>query len=101
MPIEADGCASCGIPFTMEAAASTAASGPESNALATAALTVGVLALLSSCLPVLAPVAIGLGIGGLRRAPNTVPGEGGRKMAVAGIVCGVASLLLGALIHLM
>ena len=97
LPVDADTCSACGIPFTMEGAAAIARTGPETNGYATAALTVGILALLSSCMPVLAPVAIGLGIAGLRRAAKTRSGESGRKPAIAGLICGLGALAVFAL----
>ncbi len=100
MPVDADTCTACGIPFTMDGAASVSRAGGPGNGLATAALTVGILAILSSCLPILAPIAIGLGIAGLRRAGQTQTAGSGRGMAIAGIICGLAALGLAALIHL-
>ncbi len=100
MAIDADTCSRCGIPFTMEGAASVAQVGPESNGLATAALTVGILSIVSACFPILGPVAIGLGIGGLYRAGKMQAGESGRKLAWAGIICGLAALGLFALFTL-
>ncbi len=92
MAIDANTCSSCGIPFTMEGAAAVAQVGPNSNGLATAALTVGILSIVSFCFPILGPVAIGLGIGGLYRAGKMGSGESGRKLAWAGIICGLASI---------
>jgi len=98
MPVDAETCSACGIPFTIEGASSIAQAGPESNGYATAAMTVGILAVLSPCLPILGPVAIGLGIAGLRRAEKIKTANSGRKLAIAGIICGVVSLGLFALI---
>jgi ribosomal protein L37E len=94
MPVEADTCGACGLPFTLEGAPPTAAPDPGENSLATAALTVGILAALSFCLPLLGPVAIGLGIAGWRRSNKVSQRGAGRNMAVAGIILGSASIAL-------
>jgi DNA-directed RNA polymerase subunit RPC12/RpoP len=96
MPVDADKCGFCGMPFTLEGAnvGGATAIEPVDNNLATAALTVGILAVLSFCLPILGPVAIGLGIAGVRRAAGMGPHGCGRKMAIAGIVLGSASIVL-------
>ncbi|MFQ5428834.1 MAG: DUF4190 domain-containing protein [Phycisphaerae bacterium] len=95
MPVDANTCAACGMPFTMDGAAAIAVGGSGSNGMATAALTVGVLSLLAwMCSPILGCVAIGLGIAGLRRAEKTGGLRTGRKMAIAGIVCGALSLAI-------
>ncbi|HVP12342.1 MAG TPA: DUF4190 domain-containing protein [Phycisphaerae bacterium] len=97
MPIDADGCTACGLPFTLEGATPGAvaisAEAMENN-LATAALTVGILSVLSFCLPVLGPVAIGLGIAGIRRAGKLRGAGSGRGMAIAGIILGAAAVVL-------
>ena len=94
MPIDADACTACGIPFTVEGAPTGEGPGPSTNGMATAALTVGILAVLSSCLPILAPVAIGLGVVGMKRAEAIRGGDTGRGMAIAGVVCGAAAIAL-------
>ncbi len=93
MPIDADSCTACGVPFTMEAASEVARSGPSPNSLATASLTIGIISVLTPCMLVLGLVAIGLGIAGLVRAENLGTARPGRNMAIAGIVLGVISLL--------
>ncbi len=96
MPIDANSCTACGVPFTMDAASEVARSGPSPNNLATAALTVGIISILAPCVLVLGSVAIGLGIAGVVRAENLGTARPGRNMAIAGIVLGVLSLGLGA-----
>ncbi len=100
LPVDSDACSTCGIPFTVEGAASVVQAGPDGNNLATASLSVGVLSLLTSCMPILGPVAIGLGVAGLYRAPKTPGGNTGRNLAVAGIICGVASLVICGVMNL-
>lgn len=92
MPVDADTCRSCGIPFTMEGASTIALVGSGMNGLATTALTLGILAALLGCLPGFGVVAIGVGLGGLRRAERLGPGRPGWGMSLAGILLGVASL---------
>jgi hypothetical protein len=94
-PVDADGCPACGMPFTLEGTkAGGVAAETRDNNLATAAFTVGVLSVLSFCLPVLGPVAIGLGIAGIRRAKRSGMYGSGRSMAVAGIILGAVSVAL-------
>ncbi len=100
MPVDADACTACGIPFTAEGASTGEGPGPSSNNMATASLTAGILAVLSSCLPILAPVAIGLGVVGIVRADAIRGGDTGRGMAIAGIVCGCAAIALFVLFQL-
>jgi len=90
--VDAHVCATCGMPFTMDGSAAIVEAGTGGNPLATAALTVGIISLLAACLPGLGLVAIGLGIGGVRRAERLGPDRPGRGMAIAGIVCGALAL---------
>lgn len=95
MPVDADACTGCGQPFTIEGASQPAgAVEPLDNNLAVAALTVGVLGVLSFCAPVLAPVAIGLGVAGIRRATRLGPLGTGYSMALAGIILGLVAIAL-------
>lgn len=94
MPIEANLCASCGIPFTMEGAASITRQVPETNQLATAALVVGIVGVATACIPVGGPVALGLGIAAYLKAGKIHPGHRGRGLAVAGIVLGLIAILM-------
>ena len=92
MPVEADTCKSCGIPFTMDGADAITRAAPLGNGLATASLTVGILALLTPCLPGAGLIAVGLGIAGLLRANRSGPERIGRGVAIAGIACGAVAL---------
>lgn len=93
MPIDAHLCTACGIPFTIEGAAAIYKSAPGGNSMATAALVAGMVSLpLFIAGVVLGPVAIGLGVAGLRRAGEEDRNGEGRKRAIAGIVCGGVSL---------
>ena len=56
------------------------------------ALTTGVLAVLTFCLPILGPVAIGLGWSGYRKA-GPYGTSGGRGMALTGMILGAISLV--------
>lgn len=95
MPVDADACGNCGLPFTLDGAeAPSPAAATMDNPLATAALTVGVLAALSFCLPLLGPVAIGLGIAGWRRSDRSGQYGAGRYMAIAGVILGAISVAL-------
>ncbi|MEK6642742.1 MAG: DUF4190 domain-containing protein [Planctomycetota bacterium] len=92
MPVDANLCGSCGLPFTMEGASTAAESVEYDNAKATAALTVGVLSLLTFCFPILGVVAVILGLRAMRDARRLGVQQSGRSMAIAGIVCGGLSI---------
>lgn len=78
------------------------AAAPATNGVATAALVVGLFALVLSIIPVINAVAVlgglvgvGLGIAGLRRARR---GAAGRGKALAGVLVSVAAALIGAVV---
>src|SRR6185503_2371966 len=84
MPVDANICRSCGIPFTMEGAAAVVETTSAGNGMAAAALAVGILSLpLFMCFP-LGIVAIVLGALGVTRAEKLGPSRKGRNMAIAG-----------------
>lgn len=93
MPVDANLCSSCGLPFTMEGATTAAESIEFDNTAASIALTVGVLSLLTFCFPILGAAAIIVGIRGLRNANRLGAQQSGRSMAIAGIVFGVTSII--------
>lgn len=90
MPVESETCSACGVPFTMEGAATMGWAESRGSGLATAALTVGILSILTFCAPILGVVALGLGIAALRRAGDSKAPS--RKLAIAGIICGLVSI---------
>jgi hypothetical protein len=69
------------------------AAAPASNPLAGWALGTGIASLPCCCLVVLSPVSIVLGVVALSQIKQN-PNQGGRGMAVAGIVLGCISLLM-------
>ncbi len=91
MPIDANTCSACGVPFTMEGVAGGAFLEPESNRLASAALIVGILAIIAPCQPVLGPIAIGLGVAGLKEALRIGPARPGFNHSIAGLALGTLS----------
>lgn len=99
MPIEANLCTICGIPFTIEGAATVTKTTSPLQIISTWALTTGVLALLSSCVPALGLLSIGLGCLAIRRARRrSIPAAAaGLPKAWAGIILGSVSLALFAL----
>lgn len=92
MPVDANSCGACGLPFTMEGATAVVHASEGSNGWATAALTVGVLSIFTFCFPVAALAAIGLGFAALRKSRHCDPAFSGRSMAIAGIVFGFIGL---------
>jgi hypothetical protein len=92
MPIDADVCSGCGIPFTMEGAASIAQPPQETDNLARAAMTVGIIGVLSAwCQPVIGLAALGLGIAALAKSRQRKYAKSGEKMAWAGIITGAVA----------
>ncbi|MFQ5412265.1 MAG: DUF4190 domain-containing protein [Phycisphaerae bacterium] len=100
MPVDSDTCGTCGMPFTMEGAAAIANTGPSSNHLAKWSMTIGVISVVTFCIPGLGLVAIGLGVKGLKRASNVGSERSGRTMALAGIVCGFVALGLNVMFYI-
>ncbi len=90
MPVESETCTACGVPFTMEGAATMGWAESRGSGLSTAALTVGILSVLTFCAPILGVVAMGLGVAALRRARRSKTPS--RKLAIAGIICGLVSI---------
>lgn len=75
----------------------------QSNGLAIAALVCGIIALLLSWIPfvnvlalLLGVVAVGCGIGGIRK--TRTPGVGQKGLAIGGVVTGVLALLVSVMI---
>jgi predicted RNA-binding Zn-ribbon protein involved in translation (DUF1610 family) len=94
MPVDVNTCRSCGMPFTMEGAAQIMEAGPITNNLAPIALTLGILSLPTFCLPILGPAAVIAGWLALRRARVLGPIGAGRSMAIAGMICGILSVVV-------
>lgn len=99
MPVDANMCSGCGVPFTIEGASAVVHSGPSPNGMATASLTVGIVSLLTACLPVLGAVAVGLGIAGVLRSEKLGSARPGRNLAIAGIVLGLLAMGIGAVMY--
>lgn len=99
MPVDANLCTTCGIPFTIEGAATVTNTVMPVQPFSTWALTTGVLAILSSCFPALGFLSIGLGCLAVSRARRrSIPAPAaGLTMAWAGIILGSVSLTLFAL----
>lgn len=93
MPVDANICSACGIPFTIEGASEISGSASNANSLASASLIVGVVSLPLFMIGVVpGPIAILLGVAGLRRAKRSGMKDRGRNLAIAGILCGAASV---------
>jgi len=94
MPIEANLCTACGIPFTIEGATHVARTQPTHQGFAALALSLGVLAIPSMawCAPVLSPLAVFFGILGLRAAKKGGPSRPGHTTSIAAIVLGGIAL---------
>jgi DNA-directed RNA polymerase subunit RPC12/RpoP len=95
--VESNVCSGCGMPFTLEGAEQAMALHHPSDTLANAALVAGIVSLLTFCLPLPAPVAVGLGIMAIRRSAENGSVYTGRKRGIFAIVCGVVSAAIYAL----
>ena len=101
MAIDADICSACGIPFTMDGAASVGHHAPETNGLAGVALTIGILALLTAVWqPVIGLAAAGLGYAGMSKADKLPGHRPGRGLSMAGLVLGVLAIIVFVAIRL-
>lgn len=92
--IDSNICDSCGMPFTMEGAAAIVEySSAQSNGLATASLTLGIISLFIFCAPGLGLVPMILGGLAIQKSTKMGTLAPGRGIAISGIVCGGISLL--------
>lgn len=96
-PISANNCKSCGMPFTMEG--TTIEASGASNGYCVASLVLGIIGIPTGCLILPALLAIIFGIVGINRINSSGGESGGKGMAIAGIVCGVIGLIIGAIVH--
>jgi predicted Zn finger-like uncharacterized protein len=90
-PITANNCKSCGMPFTMEGTTVEAAG--SSNAFCVASLVLGIISLVAFCFPVPAALAIIFGVVGYNQVTKNNGEGGGKGMAIAGMICGGASVV--------
>jgi hypothetical protein len=68
------------------------------NTLATASLVVGLVSILLNPIGAASIAAIVMGIVALRRAPSFAPSAARRGSAIAGIVIGIAAIVIGAIL---
>lgn len=97
MPVDANTCTACGIPFTLEGTQLVSQGTSEPNALASWALTLGVLSIPTFCFPPIGVVAVVLGILAIRRAGQLGESSPGKRMAIIGLLLGLLSLSLFAM----
>jgi predicted Zn finger-like uncharacterized protein len=90
-PITANNCKSCGMPFTMEGTTLEAAGG--NNPWSVASLVLGIISIPTCFIGLPAVAAIVLGAVGYNQLSRSESDNGGRGMAIAGIICGSLSLL--------
>ena len=95
--VDANVCPRCGLPFTIEGASMVIAGGAGSGAdrLATTSFVLGILGIFTFCLPLLGGLAVILGIISLTRTERSVQSRATRQYALAGTICGLASLVAG------
>src|SRR5689334_2193730 len=96
-PINSNNCRSCGMPFTMEG--THVESGGASNGYCVASLVLGIIGTPTFCTWILPLLAILFGIIGYTQVSKN-EGEGGKGMAIAGIVCGAIGTI-GAIMYYM
>jgi DNA-directed RNA polymerase subunit RPC12/RpoP len=92
-PITANNCRACGMPFTMEGTTLEAAG--TANGFCVASLVLGILGIPTFCMVITPVLAIIFGIIGLNQIKRSgARGQGGRGMAIAGIICGGIGCLI-------
>ena len=94
-PISANNCKGCGMPFTMEG--TTVESGGASNGFCVASLVLGIIGIPAGCLVIPPILAIIFGIIGYNQVSKTGVEGGGKKLAVAGIICGAVGGIIALL----
>jgi phage FluMu protein Com len=97
-PIGANNCRACGMPFTMEGTTVEAAG--NSNGFCVASLVLGIVGIPASCSIILPILAIVFGGIGYAQVSSNDAVRGGKGLAIAGIICGLVSCLLGLLFHM-
>jgi hypothetical protein len=90
-PISSNNCKSCGMPFTMEG--TTLDASGASNGPAVASLVLGIIGIPAFCTFVLPLLAVIFGVVALVQLQGETT-QGGRGMAIAGIVCGLIGCVL-------
>lgn len=93
-PITADNCTnkSCGMPFTMEG--TNADLSGAANGFCVASLVLGIIGLVTFCLPLPAVLAIILGAIGYNQTSKDGADTSGRKFAIAGMILGGVGALI-------
>jgi DNA-directed RNA polymerase subunit RPC12/RpoP len=93
-PITANNCKSCGMPFTMEGTTIEATGTNDSYCVAS--LVLGIIGIFASCTVITPLLALIFGIVGYNRVSKSGVDGSGKKMAIAGIICGIIGCLIGA-----
>lgn len=94
-PISANNCKGCGMPFTMEG--TTVESGGASNGFCVASLVLGIIGIPAGCLVIPPILAIIFGIIGYNQVSKTGVEGGGKRLAIAGIICGAVGGIIALL----
>jgi DNA-directed RNA polymerase subunit RPC12/RpoP len=97
-PISANGCKSCGMPFTMEG--TTAEASGASNGFCVASLVLGIIGIPACSIIILSVLALIFGAIGYAQVSRNGGEGGGKGMAVAGMMCGLIGCALGLITHL-
>ncbi len=96
-PVGANSCRNCGVPFTLEGTVQSEKT--SSNGFATTSLVLGILGIPTCMIFVPSILAIVFGIVALVQV-RTTGNTSSRTTAIAGMCCGVAGLVLNALVFL-
>jgi hypothetical protein len=96
-PVTHNNCRTCGMPFTMEG--TTAEAAGASNGYCVASLVLGIISIPAWCTLITPALAIIFGIIGYNQASRS-EGGGGKRMAIAGIICGVIGATIAGLMVL-
>lgn len=97
--IGANNCKNCGMPFTMEGTTLEAAG--SSNGFATASLVLGIIGLPAFCAIIPSLLAIIFGAIALQQTGREGSSGGGRGLAIAGLLCGIAGIVMALFVYVM
>ena len=98
-PVTSNNCKACGMPFTMEGTIGGGGAGA-SNGFCVASMVLGIIGIPAGCTVIPSVLAVLFGAIGLAQIRGSADGDGGRGMAIGGIVCGIIGGVLALMYYL-